>query len=364
MCVPMVDVGNHGRGPRGSGKPTIDDVARRAGVSRTTVSRVLNNGANVRLAVRETVEEAVESLGFKANVQARSLAARYGSSLALVHQSDLDTEPNSYYHAALELGALRACADGGFQVLTRTVSSDVTQARRQIAEMFSDGRVAGMILTPPLSDDQELRKLGSERGYAFACVSADPDTDLNGPAFGIDDFAAGRDIARHLIELGHRRFGYMHGLSGHRSAARRFSGVCSALDEAGLDCKLLVEEHGTFAFRSGIVCAERMITLDPRPTALICANDDMAAGAMLAMHQNGLEIPGDISVTGFDGTPISEIIWPPLTTVVQPIKQIGYDAASWLIELITNGANARRTNFPVAAHSVALRESTAPPRRT
>lgn len=364
MGVDMVGRGSNDRGPRAGRKPTIDDVARQAGVSRTTVSRVLNNGPNVRPAVRDTVNKAVELLGFTVNVQARTLAGRFGSSLALVHQSDLDTEPNSYYPAALELGALRACADGGFQVLTRTVSSDLTRARRQIEDMFSDGRVAGMILTPPLSDDRELREMGSERGYPFAYVSADPASEPSGHGFGIDDFAAGRDIARHLIELGHRRFAYIHGLRDHRSAGRRFAGVCAALKEAGLGGAPLIEEEGTFTLRSGIECAERIVARDIRPTALMCANDDMAAGATLALHRAGLEIPGDISVTGFDGAPISEVIWPPLTTLSQPIKQIGYDAATWLMAVITNGCSAGPATFRMAEHSVVVRESTAPPRLT
>jgi LacI family transcriptional regulator len=364
MGLAMVGTDNHRHGPRAGGKPTIDDVARQAGVSRTTVSRVLNNGANVRPVVRETVMEAVAQLGFKANVQARTLAGRSGGSLALVHQSDLDTEPNSYYHAALELGALRACADGGFQVLTRTVSSGGALARRQIEDMFSEGQVAGIILTPPLSDDPQLRDLAATSGYAIVFVSPDPATEPNGPAFGINDFAAGRDIARYLIELGHRRFGYIHGLEDHPSAERRFAGLRAALDEAGLLDVTPIEEWGTFTFKSGIECAERILAQAVLPTALMCANDDMAAGALLALHRAGLDIPKDISVTGFDSTPISEIMWPPLTTVLQPIKQIGHDAASLLIDMIVGSSVTQPATRPFAEHLVIVRDSTAPPRHT
>jgi LacI family transcriptional regulator len=343
---------------RPGGKATIDDVARTAGVSRTTVSRVLNNGANVRAAVREKVMRAVAELDFKANVQARALAGRVGGSLALVHQSGLDTEPNSYYHAALELGALRACANSGFQVITRTVDPEVGKARREIEEMFRDGRIAGMIVTPPLSDDAQLSALAERNGWPIAFVSPDPDWTPAGPAFGIDDFSAGRDLARHLIALGHRRFGYIHGLAGHRSAERRFAGLRAAIAEAGIDATLC-EAQGELTFRSGIECAEQILACAPRPTALMCANDDMAAGALLALHRAGLDIPGDISVTGFDGTPISEIVWPPLTTVLQPIKQIGQDAAGRLIAAIAGDAEAPDRHC--AEYAVIVRESTAPP---
>lgn len=359
---PMGGTSNLANELRAGGKPTIDDVARQAGVSRTTVSRVLNDGANVRPTVREAVRAAVEVLGFTANIQARTLAGRSGSSLALVHQSDLESEPNSYYHAALELGALRACLDAGFQLLTRTVSSDLVQARRDVEQMFSDGRVAGMIVTPPLSDDRSLREWATDHGHPIAYVSADPESEPTEPLFGIDDFAAGRTIADYLIELGHRRFGYIHGSPGHRSAQRRFAGLRLALDEAGLGNCVPLQEWGTFTFKSGIECAERILAHEPRPTALMCANDDMAAGALLALHRAGLSIPADISVTGFDGTPISEIMWPPLTTIRQPLKRLGQDAASRLIAIISGKTASIGNGTAFTDHELMVRESTAPPR--
>lgn len=358
----MATISKRHSAPRIGAKPTIDDVAREASVSRTTVSRVLNNGANVRPVVRKKVAEAVERLGFKVNIQARSLAGRSGSSIALIHQSNVDTEPNSYYFAALELGALRACAERGFQVLTRTVTSGGAASRRQIEDMLSEGQFTGIILTPPLSDDPYLRDLAATNGSAIAYVSPDPMTGPIGPVFGIDDFAAGRDLARYLIELGHRRFGYIHGLEAHPSAERRFAGLRAALDEAGLLDVTPIEEWGKFTFKSGIECAERILAQSVRPTALMCANDDMAAGASLAIHRAGLDIPKDISVTGFDSTPISEVMWPPLTTVLQPIKQIGHDAACLLIDMIAGSSVALPVVRPFAEHVVIVRESTAPPR--
>ena len=322
-------------------KPTIDDVASLAGVSRTTVSRVLNHGPNVRPALRDKVRRAVDALDFKVNVQARNLAGQTGGQIALVHQSDLDTEPNSYYHAALELGALRACAQHGYQIVTRTVSADGKTAKRQIRAMLDDGWVSGIILTPPLSDDAELLADVQRNRMAAVCISSDPAIDAKVPSIGIDDLAAGRTIARHLIALGHRRFGYIHGLAGHASAERRFEGLSIELEVAGIGGpESVVQERGTFTFHSGIDCAQRILEADPRPTCLLCANDDMAAGALLAIHRAGLSIPGDISVAGFDDTPLSEIVWPPLTTIHQPIKQIGQAAAELLITSISRVADA------------------------
>ena len=126
----------------------------------------------------------------------------------------------------------------------------------------------------------------------------------------------------------------------------------------------VIEEHGTFTFHSGIECAQRIIDFAVRPTALICANDDMAAGALLAIHRAGLSIPHDISVTGFDDTPLSAIVWPPLTTVHQPIKQIGHDAAELLIALIGGDPDSDEPPKHVTArHHLISRETTgAPPR--
>jgi LacI family transcriptional regulator len=345
------------------GKPTIDDVASLAGVSRTTVSRVLNNGPNVRPGLRDKVRSAVDALGFKVNVQARNLAGRTSGQIALVHLSDVDTEPNSYYHAALELGALRFCAAHGFEVATRTVGPDPETAQQQIWTMFEEHWVTGIILTPPLSDDPILLADARKRGLAIICVAADPDAVATAPVIGIDDFTAGRDIARHLIGLGHRRFGYIHGLAGHRSAERRFNGLRHELAAAGITDESIVEERGTFTFHSGIECAQRILESQPRPTALMCANDDMAAGALLAIHRAGLAIPGDISVTGFDDTPLSEIVWPPLTTVHQPIKQIGHDAANLLVAMIGRASQAddEQARQITAAHYLVERESTGAP---
>jgi LacI family transcriptional regulator len=342
-------------------KPTIDDVARLAGVSRTSVSRVLNHGPNVRPALQAKVVEAVEALDFKVNVQARSLAGRAGGEIALVHQSDLDTEPNSYYHAALELGALRACARHGYQMIMRTVSPDAATARKQIEAMFDNDRIAGLIVTPPLSDEPQLTEFAARSGAATVCIAAAQRADTAVPAIGIDEFEAGRDLGRYLTGLGHRRFGYIHGPADHLSALSRFDGLLAALNEAGIG-GAIAEERGNFTFHSGIDCAQRVIAGAVRPTVLVCANDDMAAGALLAIHRAGLEIPRDISVTGFDDTPISEIVWPPLTTVHQPIKQIGHDAAELLISLIANdAAGIEHQRRVIANHHLVVRESTAPP---
>ncbi len=345
-----------------SQKPTIDDVASLAGVGRTTVSRVLNNGPNVRAEIRERVQRAVQMLDYKVNIQARNLAGGATRQIALIHASDLDSEPNSYYNSGLELGALRACASQGFQLVTHTVNQTAPTAERQIIALIEEGRCDGIILTPPFSDRLELVKQICEKKCPVVCISGGEEVQRITASVGIDDKAAGFEITRHLIDLGHRKFGYIKGSSGHLSAEGRFDGFLSALKSASIAPQDAIVEPGNFTFHSGIESAQRMLDRPDRPTALVCANDDMAAGALLAIHKMGLEIPRDISVTGFDDTPVSEIVWPPLTTVHQPIKQIGQRAVDLIVGAINGGTGGAVPNHQNIEFRLVTRDSSAPPK--
>ncbi|QAY77470.1 LacI family DNA-binding transcriptional regulator [Sphingosinicella sp. BN140058] len=345
-------------------KATIDDVARVAGVGRTTVSRVLNNGPNVRPEVREKVMRAVEELGFRVNEQARSLAIGAKREIALIHASDLDTEPNSYYHAGLELGAMRACAEHGFHLSNHSINQNAPDRSARVRALVAEGRYEGVILTPPFSDDVALIRAVGGDGAIVISISAGPSARAVAPSVGIDDFEAGRDIGAYLFGLGHRRFGFILGIEGHVSAEGRFEGFLKAIEQHGLGLEDIVVERGNFTFHSGIACAEAILAQAQRPTALVCANDDMAAGATLTAHKLGLDIPRDISVTGFDDTPVSEIIWPPLTTVHQPIREMGRRAAELAIEALTE--RERRRPAPILSlisHHIVERQSAAAPRR-
>jgi LacI family transcriptional regulator len=340
--------------------PTIDDVATLAGVGRTTVSRVLNNGPNVRPEVRNRVQLAVSKLGYKVNVQARNLAGGTSRQIALVHASDLDTEPNSYYHSGLELGALRGCAELGYQLVTHTVNQNDPSALQRIVELIDQKRCDGIILTPPFSDNVSLVKQIKAKGCPVVSVSGGDPVRLLTSTVGIDDVRAGDEMAQYLIGLGHRRFGFIKGLSGHVSAEGRFDGFERALKAAGIDVATAAVERGNFTFRSGIECAQHILDRPHPPTALVCANDDMAAGALLTIHKMGLKIPEEISVTGFDDTPVSEIVWPPLTTVHQPIKTIGRSAVELVVAAISGAAGVPEHRHENIAFRLVVRDSTAP----
>jgi LacI family transcriptional regulator len=335
---------------------TIDDVAKEAGVARVTVSRVLNNVQNVRPETRERVRRAVEALGYSVNRQARALASGSGTQIMLIHAHNPEREPNSFYNAGLELGALRACSSLGFDLVTRAIDPAGENPSRLLASILEHERPAGIVVSPPMSDDLELAACAQRAGVRIVAISAGEDARSIVSGVGIDDRAAGRTIGRHLISLGHRRLGFVKGPPDHQSAGLRYDGFLDALGEAGLDDEPWTAT-GDFTFHSGVTAAERLLREQGSVTALACANDDMAAGAMLALHRAGLEIPSAMSVTGFDDTPMSEVVWPPLTTVRQPIKLLAERAVHLLFEMDS------APHYECAAHELVVRESTAGPNK-
>jgi LacI family transcriptional regulator len=338
-------------------KPTIDDVAAYSGVARTTVSRVLNGGPNVRPEVRERVQRAVDALDYKINMQARFLAGGASRQLTLVHASALDAEPNSYYHSGLELGALRGCSDRGFMLSTFALDANASNHVDRIVELVESRRSDGVVLTPPFSDDVALVRAVMRLNCPVVCVAGGAEVRKLTAAVGIDDAAAGYAMGRLIADLGHRRIGYIDGPESHMSAAQRLEGLKRALSEAHVASDQLRVERGDFTFRSGIERAEALLSRASM-TALVCANDDMAAGAMLTLHRKGLDIPGDISVCGFDDAPVSEVIWPQLTTAHQPIRRLGQRAVEMLIEAIQSGTGAAEAAFETVPFRIVERAST------
>lgn len=340
-------------------RPTIDDVARLSGVARVTVSRVLNGGPNVRDEVRARVMRAVEALDYKVNPQARSLAGGASRLLAFVFASDPENEPNSYYESALELGALRACLALGYQVLIQNVPHQTSDRQKRVLDLVTTQRCEGLILSPPYSDDVALIDAALAQGCKVVTVSPGGPGCGKADAVGVDDEAGGHDIARELLRLGHRRFGFIAGLEGHLSADRRFKGFQRALSEQGLGQSDYVVSRGDFTFRSGVDLAPALLDHPLRPTAIVCANDDMAAGVLSAGHARGLNIPQDLSITGFDDAPVAAIVWPPLTTVHQPVKVLGQRAVELIVARLTGANPEPRPVFQQLDHAVVLRQTTA-----
>jgi len=325
-------------------------------VARVTVSRVLNNVQNVRPETRERVRRAVETLGYSVNRQARALASGSGTQVMLIHAHNPEREPNSFYNAGLELGALRACSSLGFDLVTRAIDPAGEHPSSLLASILEHERPAGIVVSPPLSDDLDLLGCAQRAGVRIVAISAGERARSIVGAVGIDDRAAGRTIGQHLVELGHSRLGFIKGPSDHQSAGLRYDGFVDALRANRINDEPWTTT-GDFTFHSGVVAAERLLRERGSVTCLACANDDMAAGAMLALHRAGLEIPSAMSVTGFDDTPMSQVMWPPLTTVRQPIKFLAERAVHMLFEIDPT------PHHEWVEHELVVRESTSGPNR-
>lgn len=345
----------------GKRRPTIDDVAARSGVARVTVSRVINGGPNVRAEIRERVMAAVDALGYRVNAQARNLAAGTARQIILLFEWNADAEPNSYYHAGLELGALTAASQHGYELSAQMVGTLAADWRERVVAMLQSRRADGCLLPPPFADDEALLAAISAAGCPFVCISAGDKVRARVPSIGIDDVAAGYDIARFIVGLGHRNIGYIKGIAGHLSAEGRFAGFARALAEAGLPLDEGAAVRGNFTFHSGIECCDALLDRRPGVTAIICGNDDMAAGALLACHRRGLSIPGDVSVAGCDNSPVSEIVWPPLTTVHQPVKDIAQQAVRRLLLSIEARLAPDAPLADFIEHRIISRQSTGAP---
>lgn len=344
--------------PGRTARPTIDDVAALAGVGRASVSRALNDQANVSTRMRERVMQAVQTLNYRVNPQARSLASRSGKALTLINCTAFDADPNSYYFAALELGGLRAAAIAGFELSTLNIDVDDPFRNEKVIELFEAGRSAGVILTPPLSDDAALAAALAERKCPVVCVAPSDAVREILPGVGFDEAGAGEEVGKLVLAHGHRRFGYLLGIEGHFSAEKRFTGFLRALAQAGLGAEAVTPLRGNFSFRSGVELGQRLLDGATRPTAIVCANDDMAVGALFAAHRMHLVVPDDISIVGFDDAPISAHIWPPLTTVHQPIRRIAASAVEQLVEMLLRG-QAPRPRFETIGYHLVERESLA-----
>lgn len=334
---------------------TIYDVARAAGVSKTTVSRVVNDDAAVSPETREQVQKAIRSLRYTPNKAARSLASQAEARIGLLYNN-----PSVAYFSELLIGALESSSRHGVQlVVDKCEIGNPTAARKAIQSMVSGG-INGMLLTAPLSESTALIKNLSKSGIAIVAVATGRfRSDVC--CVGIDDFAAAHEMTTYLVGLGHRHIGFVKGHPGHTSSKQRYLGFCAALHEAGIDLMPELVVQGYNSYRSGLTAGETL--LDACPTAIFAGNDDMASGVLSAAHRRGLVVPQDLSVVGFDDT-IAGSVWPELTTVRQPISEIGARAIDVLIRdigITRTGGHITQENILIP-HSLITRESASSPR--
>ena len=308
------------------GSVTINDVAALAGVSTKTVSRVINREPHVRPELRDRVAEAVRSLNFQPNVAARALAGSRAYLLGLCYDN-----PSPGYVSAIQVGALHACREAGYHLLVEQIDSLGRAGADQLDALLQAVKMDGLILSPPVCDRADLLDLLESRGTPFVRIAPAGDFE-RAPYVHMDDRKAAFDMTRLLQSLGHRRIGFVRGPLDHSAAPLRQQGFLDAMADAGLPVRPEWVVSGAFSFRSGVGAAERLLSLPERPTAIFASNDDMALGVMAAANRLGLSLPDELSVAGFDDSPIAQVVWPQLTTIRQPVEAMARAAAGMLAE--------------------------------
>lgn len=310
-------------GRRGGSVVTIHDVARHAGVSPMTVSRVINAESGVREETRAKVAASVKALRYSPNLAARSLASADGLHLGILYAN-----PSAAYLSEFLLGSLEQSSLAGCQLVIERCQDNEGQTIARLVQ----GGVHGIILPAPLCDSEAaLKAVDQTQIPAVLVASGRPAAGLS--AVSINDFEASRAMTRHLLGLGHRRIGFINGHPNQTASGQRFRGYVEGMTEAGLSVGTDQVAQGYFTYRSGLEAAEKLLTVWS-PTAIFASNDDMAAATMAVAHRRGLDVPGDLAVAGFDDTPLATTVWPALTTVRQPIADMAREAVRLLIDQI------------------------------
>lgn len=327
---------------------TIKDVAREAGVSIKTVSRVLNKERYVGASTRARVEAAVAALKFRPSLAARTLGGRRSFQIGLVCDN-----PSPYYVYEMQSGIRDRCEADGVRMIAQPYDRGSVRLIDDLEGLIDTTAIDGLILTPPITDRAEVLDLLARRGVRFVRVAPGEQLATSSSVF-IDNRAAARVLTEHLIALGHRRIGFVGGHPDYATSIRRGEGYRDALAAAGVAPDPVLDISGEYDFASGARAGAALLALAVPPTAIFAASDDMAAGVLAAAHGRGLQLPRDCSVAGFGDDALAGYVWPPLTTIRQPTRSLAWHAADLLLatdaaveyrerpfELVVRGSTAR-----------------------
>ncbi|MEM8816323.1 MAG: LacI family DNA-binding transcriptional regulator [Pseudomonadota bacterium] len=338
---------------------TIKDVAKLAGVSFKTVSRVINGVSTVDAELHDRVQAAIKQLDYQPNLSARHLRGR-PTSIAFIYDN-----PNSHYVIELQKGILRECRERGYELVIHPCDSADESIYEELMRLARRVNVGGLILTPPLSEHETIVSALVADDIPFVrIISGSRPPDRLSPCVYIDDQHAARDITSHLIDNGHHRIAFLGGDTEHRSSAERLEGYRSALRAKGMsfDPELVVD--GRYSFQSGIDRTEQLLALADRPTAIFACNDEIAAGTLYAARMAGVAVPGELSIAGFEDSPFSRQTWPNMTTAHQSNVELATTAARLLIDAVNarhekDGSKAVPASFGIQPVLI-VRGSTGP----
>jgi LacI family transcriptional regulator len=269
--------------------------------------------------------------------------------------------PSPGYMANVQLGAITQCRAEGYHLMIEPVQLEAPDLSGTVEAVLTTLRLDGVILTPPVSDDPTVLATLEASGTPYVRIAPYVDRD-RASYVHMDDAGAAYEMTQRLLKLGHRDIGFIKGHPEHGATHLRFDGYCAALTEHGLEVRPELVQQGYFSFTSGRECAEAMLSGPRPPTAVFASNDDMALGVISVASRMGLHLPDDLSVAGFDDAPSAEVVWPPLTTVRQPIAEMASAAAQILISRRWRAEDGSPTN-QMLDFEIVTRNSTTKPKR-
>ncbi|MDQ6648425.1 MAG: LacI family DNA-binding transcriptional regulator [Pseudomonadota bacterium] len=329
---------------------TISDVARTVGTSKKTISRVLNNDPNVNASTRQRVVDAVAALNYRPLTSARSLAANRSFMIGLLY----DNRSPSYI-MEVQAGVLEACEAQHYSMMVQPLVSAAADFVERVEDILSRQRPDGLILTPPLTDHPQLLDCLHQQAVPYASIAPRRPEQCIGTM--LREREAATAMVGHLVSLGHRRIAHILGDPEHGAGIWRLAGYRDGLKRAKLKEDPAYMVQGRFSFDSGVAAMRQLLALSLRPTAVFAADDDMAVGAIWAAAEAGMSIPRDMSICGFDDTMMATQVWPPLTTIHQPVREMGRRATEELLLRVLNKGEARMVEVE---YEMRLRASTAP----
>ena len=330
---------------------TLAEIAKVAGVSRMTASRALNNQPGVSAETREDILRIADEMGYSVNPFAQKLSNGRSRIIGVM------AELHAPFTSDIVLGISGAAKSAGYEALVYSLPDRDSTAPSSVASLLQ--QIAGGIIAILPYEASYLEQIASE---ALPVVTIDTlYDDPPFPSVDGDSYQGARLAVRHLADLGHRRIGFISGDNRLRSARERLAGYRDAVAQFGLDRDPDLVVDGDFLQKSGFDAAKRLLALKHRPTAIFAANDISALGASQALREKGLRIPEDISLIGFDDIAIAQQMHPPLTTIRQPLRQIGRSAMNTLLARIGGlDAPSNRITLPT---ELIVRQSTTAPRR-
>jgi LacI family transcriptional regulator len=333
-------------------RATIKDVAAKVGVSPMTVSRAINGRAGMREETRAAVMAAIEELDYKPNAAARSLVTAGELRIGVVYSN-----PSAAFMSEFLTGAFEEAASRGARLLILRAPKGKTPSTKSLKSFIASG-LSGILLTPPLGDSAALLRLFSDAHLPTATVGAYASE--SNISVRINDRQAAYEMSRHLLKRGHRRIGFIVGNPDQAASAERMAGFYAAVREFD-DVETLIAQ-GDFSFASGLAAAEQLLDQARPPTAIFASNDDMAAAVVSVAHRRHLDVPQQLTVVGFDDTMTAVTLWPPLTTVHQPVRELAAEALRLLAARVLNNPEQKEVvGARLLDFKIVHRESVASP---